>query len=207
MELIFSFPPYSYKPPALFRVPLSVSGSPWVEHNMYPLSEYYCPTASLGSRSPPTHPNVEPRRCPDVASSWGTAAMPGLLSLGPAEQRSSSAQRNGLNWSHLLPPPALYHTLSASPNVARACAHSFTVSVEKVSYLLNLPFYSFWAQNQFREPKKKKRHHAISSIVLISSHLPSLFLLPPQPPLGSHWHFHSWIKRQNTIYRERSLTH
>lgn len=66
----------------------------------------------------------------------------------------------------------------------KVCAHSFTVFVEKVSYLLNLPFYSLWAQNQFKEPDEK-RYHVISSIVLISSHFPSLLLLTP-PPLGCY---------------------
>lgn len=86
----------------------------------------------------------------------------------------------GLNWSPLPPPPALCHALSASPTVARACAHSFTVSAEKVSYLLNLAFYSFWAQNQFREPDKKKDTMPFLPLFLL--HL--TFLLSLFPPLS-----------------------
>lgn len=103
-----------------------------------------------------------------------------------------------LNYSRIPPMPpspiAVPYFVPKS-QCSRVCAHSFTVSVEKVSYLLNLPFYSFWAQNQFREPDGK-RHHAVSSIVLISSHFPCL-LLTPHPPLGSHWNFYQGTKSPN----------
>lgn len=102
MELIFSSPPYSHKPPALFRVALSISGSPWVEHDVCSRSEYYCPTAFLGSPSPSAHPRVEPRHRPAVGPSWGTAAEPGTLSLVLSEQR----RRAEAELEPSSPPPA-----------------------------------------------------------------------------------------------------
>lgn len=54
----------------------------------------------------------------------------------------------------------------------RICAYSLPVSLVMVSYLSDLPFYSFWAQNQFRE-LDGKRHHVISPLVLISSSSPA----------------------------------
>lgn len=150
-----------------------------MELNMYSRSEYYCPTASLGSPLPLTQANVEPRQCPAVA----TVVGPGLPSLGLSEQQSSRAQRSGAELEPLPPPSALCHAvckshrrqelvLTASQSLLERCLtfeSSLTLSGLKTS----------------SESQIKKRHHAISSIVFIASHFPSL-LFSPQPPLGSH---------------------
>lgn len=88
---------------------------------------------------------------PAVGSLRETAVVPGMLSLVLSEQQSSSTQRSEAELEPF-PTPSSAPDFVCRSQCSRACAHSFTVSAEKVSYLLNLPFYSFWAQNQFREP-------------------------------------------------------